>query len=85
MKESITKFDLESAFKALDEIEVPTADKVRANRPALTEIFSRKSKFDALMEEYYDYLQVEVIDKEYEKCLIFSPKTSPPQTQRAFW
>lgn len=54
MKESITKFDLESAFKALDEIEIPKAGKVRANKPALTEIFSRKSKFDALMEEYYD-------------------------------
>ncbi len=54
MKESITKFDLESAFKALDEIEIPTVGKVRANKPALTEIFSRKSKFDALMEEYYD-------------------------------
>ena len=54
MKESITKFDLESAFKALDEIEIPKVAKVRANKPALTEIFSRKSKFDALMEEYYD-------------------------------
>lgn len=54
MKESITKFDLESAFKALDEIEIPQAEKVRANRPALTEIFSNKTKFDALMEEYYD-------------------------------
>ena len=54
MKESITKFDLESAFKALDEIEMPEAGKVRANRPALTEIFSHKSKFDVLMEEYYD-------------------------------
>jgi hypothetical protein len=54
MKESITKFDLESAFKALDEIEIPKAGKVKANRPALTEIFSRKSRFDALMEEYYD-------------------------------
>ena len=54
MKESITKFDLEAAFKALDEIEAPRAGKVRANKPALTEIFSRKTKFDALMEEYYD-------------------------------
>ena len=54
MKESITKFDLEAAFKALDEIEIPQAGKVRANKPALTEIFSRKTKFDALMEEYYD-------------------------------
>lgn len=54
MKESITKFDLEAAFKALDEIEMPKAGKVRANRPALTEIFSRKTKLDTLIEEYYD-------------------------------
>lgn len=54
MKEAVTKFDLESAFKALDEIEIPKTGKVRANRPALSEIFSRKTKFDSLMEEYYD-------------------------------
>lgn len=62
MKESITKFDLEAAFKALDEIEAPIADKVKANRPALTEIFSRKSKFDALMEEYYDINDMAELD-----------------------
>lgn len=55
MKESITKFDLEAAFKALDDLETPVAEKgIRANKPALNEIFSRKSKFDALFEEYYD-------------------------------
>ena len=55
MKESITKFDLEAAFKALDEIEAPISEEgLKANKPALTEIFSRKSKFDALFEEYYD-------------------------------
>lgn len=54
MKESMTKFDLEAAFKALSEIEVPEAGGVKANKPALTEIFSRKSKFDTLIEEYYD-------------------------------
>lgn len=55
MKESVTKFDFESAFKALDEIDIPVADKgIKANRPALTEIFSRKTKFDSLFEEYYD-------------------------------
>jgi hypothetical protein len=54
MKESITKFDLEAAFKALDDIDIPVAGKVKANRPALTEIFSNKTKFDYLMEEYYD-------------------------------
>lgn len=55
MKESVTKFDLEAAFKALDEIDVPVSNEgVKANRPALTEIFSRKTKFDSLFEEYYD-------------------------------
>ena len=56
MKESVTKFDFEAAFKALDEIDVPSScnEGVKANRPALTEIFSRKTKFDALFEEYYD-------------------------------
>ena len=55
MKEPITKFDLEAAFKALDEIDIPVAEKgIHANKPALTEIFSRKTKFDALLEEYYD-------------------------------
>lgn len=55
MKESITKFDLEAAFKALDDIETPIAEQgIKANKPALTEIFSRKSKFDSLFEEYYD-------------------------------
>ena len=62
MKESITKFDLEAAFKALDEIEMPKAGKVKANKPALTEIFSRKSKFDALMEEYYDVNDMSELD-----------------------
>lgn len=55
MKESITKFDLEAAFKALDELDTPVPKKgLKANRPALTEIFSRKTKFDALLEDYYD-------------------------------
>lgn len=62
MKESVTKFDLEAAFKALDEIETPKADKLKPNRPALTEIFSRKTKFDALMEEYYDINNMSDLD-----------------------
>ena len=49
MKESVTKFDFEAAFKALDEMEAPAAKEgIKANRPALTEIFSRKSKFESL-------------------------------------
>ena len=62
MKDYVTKFDLEAAFKALDEIETPKVGKVRSNRPALNEIFSRKSKFDALMEEYYDINDMAELD-----------------------
>lgn len=63
MKESITKFDLEAAFKALDELDIPVAEKgIKANKPALTEIFSRKTKFDALMEEYYDISNMSELD-----------------------
>ena len=55
MKESVTKFDLEAAFKALDEIDIPkVTEGIRANRPALTEIFSKKTKLEALLEDYYD-------------------------------
>ena len=67
MKESITKFDLEAAFKALDDIETPAAEKgIRANKPALNEIFSRKSKFDALFEEYYDVSSTEELSDAQE-------------------
>lgn len=55
MKESVTKFDLEAAFKALDEIEIPRARKgIAANKVNLKETFTRKSKLDLLMEDYYD-------------------------------
>lgn len=55
MKESVTTFDLEAAFKALDDIEVPkVSGGVAPNRLDLQENLKRRSKFDALMEEYYD-------------------------------
>lgn len=55
MKESITKFDLEAAFRALDAIDVPkTAKGLKANRVVLTEKISSLPKTEALMEEYYD-------------------------------
>lgn len=67
MKESVTKFDFEAAFKALDEIDVPSSGNgIKANRPALTEIFSRKSKFDALFEEYYDMGSTEELGEAQE-------------------
>lgn len=55
MKESVTKFNLEAAFKALDEIEIPVAKRgIAANKVNLKETFNRKSKLDLLMEDYYD-------------------------------
>lgn len=54
MKESITKFDLEAAFKALDEISIPKVGGLKAQRAPLQEVFTRKSRTEALIEEYYD-------------------------------
>ena len=56
-KEQVTIFNLEDAFKALDEIAVPKAPKgIKANKTDLTESFKdfNKSRTDLLMEEYYD-------------------------------
>ena len=54
-KESVKKFDLEAAFKALDEIEIPVAEKgIRANRVDLKERFQHKSAHEELIEDYYD-------------------------------
>lgn len=55
MKESITKFDLEAAFRALDAIEVPkTSKRLKANKVTLTEKISSLPRADLLVEEYYD-------------------------------
>lgn len=54
-KESVKKFDLEAAFKALDEIEIPVAEKgIKANRVDLKERFNQKSAHETLIEDYYD-------------------------------
>ncbi len=56
-KEQVTIFNLEDAFKALDEIAVPKAPKgIKANKTDLTESFKdfNRSRTDLLMEEYYD-------------------------------
>lgn len=55
MKDSVTKFDLEAAFKALDSLSIPVPQKgIKANRVDLTETLSKKSKFDVLFEDYYN-------------------------------
>lgn len=55
MRDSITKFDLEAAFKALDEIDTPKAEKgLKANKVTLTERLTALPKAELLVEEYYD-------------------------------
>ena len=55
MKQSVTKFDLDAAFKALDDIgyETPKGG-IKANRVNLKEAFTKKLKTDLLIEDYYD-------------------------------
>ena len=53
-KESVKKFDLEAAFKALDEIEIPKTKGIQANRVDLKERFSHKPATETLVEDYYD-------------------------------
>lgn len=54
MKEQITKFDLEAAFKALDEIDVPQVKGIRANRLDLSESIKPVDRTSMLVEEYFD-------------------------------
>lgn len=59
MERTLTKFDLEAAFKALDEIEIPEAKTGRMSRNEinLKETFKRPTlgaKTEALVEEFYD-------------------------------
>ena len=53
-KESVQKFDLEAAFKALNEVEVPVVKGIRPNREDLQEKFTRKLATDVLVEDFYD-------------------------------
>ena len=53
-KESVNKFDLEAAFKALEEIEIPVVKGIRPNRLNLQEHFTKKLTSEALVEDYYD-------------------------------
>ena len=53
-KESVQKFDLEAAFKALNEVEIPVVKGIRPNRENLQEKFNRKLVSDILVEDYFD-------------------------------
>lgn len=58
-KESVKKFDLEAAFKALDEIEIPQTKGIKANRIDLKERFGHKPATETLVEDYYDVSSTE--------------------------
>ena len=53
-KESVQKFDLEAAFKALNEVEIPVVKGIRPNGENLQEKFNRKLVSDILVEDYFD-------------------------------
>lgn len=53
-KESVNKFDLEAAFKALEEIEIPVVKGIKPNRINLQERFTKKLTSEVLIEDYYD-------------------------------
>lgn len=54
MKEQITQFDINAAFKALDELDIPAASKRNSKSSILKEAFKKTDKFEALFEDYYD-------------------------------
>ena len=62
-KESVQKFDLETAFKALNEVEIPVVKGIRPNREDLQEKFTRKLVTDVLVEDYYDVRDTEELEK----------------------
>ena len=62
-KESVQKFDLETAFKALNEVEIPVVKGIRPNREDLQEKFTRKLVTDVLVEDYYDVIDTDELEK----------------------
>ena len=66
-KESVKKFDLEAAFKALDEIEIPQTKGIKANRVDLKERFSHKPATETLVEDYYDVSSNEDLEEAKEE------------------
>ncbi len=66
-KEPVQKFDLQAAFKALDEIETPKAEKgIKANRVDLKERFSSKDGMSSLVEDYYSLNDPEALEEAQE-------------------
>ena len=63
-KEQVKKFDLEAAFKALDEIEIPVAEKgIKANRVNFKEALSQKPAHEVLIEDYFNIGDSEALEE----------------------
>ena len=66
-KELVNKFDLEAAFKALDEIEAPVVRGIKPNRVNLQETFTKKLTSEILVEDYYDVNSGEELEAAQEE------------------
>lgn len=66
-KEKVTKFDLEDAFKALDDYEYPKVKGLRPNRENIRESAKRLDKTEILMEEYYSLTDKEDLENATEE------------------
>lgn len=66
-KEKVTKFDLEDAFKALDDYEYPKVKGLRPNRENIRESAKRVDKTEILMEEYYSLTDKEDLEDATEE------------------
>jgi hypothetical protein len=66
-KEPVNKFDLEAAFKALNEIEAPVVTGIKPNRVNLQERFSKKLVTDILVEDYFDINDTADLEKAQEE------------------
>lgn len=62
-RESVNKFDLEAAFKALDEVEVPVVKGIRSTRENLQEKFTKKLVTEVLVEDYFDVGDTEELEQ----------------------
>ena len=63
-KEQVKQFDLEAAFKALDEIEIPVAEKgIKANRVNFKEALSQKPAHETLIEDYFNIGDSEALEE----------------------
>jgi len=62
-KELVKQFDLEAAFKALDDVEIPEVKGIIANRPDLKERFAKKSADSILVEDYYNIGNNEALEE----------------------